>query len=194
MLSAPLSISASLLAIGAILVGGIYVINNRAVDFLLKTDAAKAAKNTAHYFKNYFPDIEKVLAGDTLSSVGRQFLLNSLASTSTKKFKLYDTNGKLLLNSELIQYPNAKIDDDEKIGTIVQEALEVLNSVQPVSGLEYETEDGKTELIAETYVPIVREPMPSADVSSHILRNYQHQLPGATVLRTTAMIQNANAG
>ncbi len=149
-----LKLGVSLLAICLALGGAVYKINQNAVEQLIIKDATNTSIGAAHYFEKYLPNSGGILAGQQPSTEIKHFIAQGLDATAVKRFKLYDAKGTFILDSGQM---DGTVDGEDKLGELNGEALQVQATGQPNVGLEVEHEEHGDELIAETYVPILRE-------------------------------------
>jgi diguanylate cyclase (GGDEF)-like protein len=149
-------LATSLIAICAALSAGVYFINKQSVDRLLKNNAIATSTSAAHYFEKYIPDLEDILKGTPPTAAAKDFVDSALVDKGVERFKLYDLSGTLIIDSELMEHPIAD-PDGETLGAHNADAADVLANGAPVASLEVEHTSEGDELIAETYVPIIRD-------------------------------------
>lgn len=145
---------AGLCVAGLAVSAGIYFLNERAVSRLIERNAKSTALIWANQFANNLHDIEDVVAGKPPSGENARHIEDAKKDGSIKKFKLFDVTGKLVLASHEKEDADG---DEEKIGDHNPKAAEVIESGQPFTEIESELENGEEELIAESYVPVVRD-------------------------------------
>ena len=146
----------ALVAACAVLAGAVYFINQNAVERLLTREAEAVSTSTAHYFEKYLPNLESILTGAAPNAQSKAFIARALIDNGVERFKLFDAAGVWILDSQ-------GADDEregphgQKIGDRNDGAVEVLGTNRPIVALEIEQAEGGEELIAETYVPVVRD-------------------------------------
>ena len=150
-----LKFASTLVIICVALSATVYFINTAAVDGLMTNEAKAASTSTAHYFEKYLPNLEAILDGEQPTRESKDFIARALVDHGVSRFKLYNTAGTFILDSQQLEKPAADPDGD-KLGDHNAEAAQVLATNLETVLLESEHGDVADTLTAETYVPIVR--------------------------------------
>lgn len=152
-----LKLALSLAAIGAALAGCVYLINENSVERLLTADAKAKSQATAHYFEKNLEDVTAILNGAEATPASKSFIVKAIEANNIDKFKLYSSAGHLMLDSTQLDHPQP---GGDLLGSHNPEAFAALAANEPFVILEEEHSSEGDELVAETYVPIIRAGKP----------------------------------
>lgn len=147
-------LSASSFVFGLTVVGGVYYVNEKAVVSMLREDSKTTSIATARIFESNLTDIEDILKGVKPSEVTKNFVRATMKSANVERFLLYDLIGNAVLDSTNL---NVDISKDPEFLQHSPAALAIMDSVEPSVNLEIDERIRGTELIAETYMPLVRD-------------------------------------
>jgi diguanylate cyclase (GGDEF)-like protein len=149
-----LKLGIGLAALCAILGYSVYRINQSAVAQLLEKDATARSIAAARHFEKYLLTGQAILNGSAVSPADIAFVSQALDGTGVARYKMFDVQGKFIFDSG--QMGNI-IGDNVKFGQVNNDALEVQRTGEPHVELEIEHEEDGDKLIAETYVPIMKD-------------------------------------
>jgi diguanylate cyclase (GGDEF)-like protein len=149
-----LKLGIGLAALCAILGYSVYKINQNAVAQLLEKDATARSVAAARYFEKYLPTGQAILNGTPATPADQAFVAQALDGTGVARFKMFDLLGKFIFDSGQM---DGTIGDNVKFGQVNDKALDAQRTGKPHVEIEIENEQDGDKLIAETYVPIVRD-------------------------------------
>ncbi len=169
-----------LASVFVILAVGIHLLSEWSIQSLIKANAQSASELLAKQIINNVPDIDEVLKGKKPSEASLNYLRALSMSGSIHNFIIYDSKGHVVRHSDHLA------DDNYKGEQLDQHHPEVLDAVK--SGNTYihfenevedrdnsaieesqNVEDSKEEpLIAETYVPVIRNSALIGIVSAYV--------------------------
>ena len=138
---------------GIAVVGGVYYVNSQAIDSILREDSKSTSLATTRIFESNLLDIADILKGAIPSKHTKNFVRETMKSSSVEKFLLYDLSGKIVLDSTNLDVSPVAIIN---LGEHNVDALAAVNSAEPIVILEQEERINGTELIVETYMPLMR--------------------------------------
>ncbi len=140
--------------VGLCLATATYFLNRNAVDQLMKQEARETSTRWTEQLVDNIQEIDKILAGLPPSDRALTYLRFVADSHEVDHFDIYTKSGELVLESK-------KLGNFRNTGTSLgehnSEVLDVVEEGKPFVIIEDEEEEGKKIIIAETYLPIMRD-------------------------------------
>lgn len=146
-------VSAASFAFGLAVVGGVFYVNEHAVESMLREDSLTSSLATARLFESNLPDIDDILTGARPSEKSKSFIHETMKNANVERFIIYDLSGKAVLDSSNL---NHIVLDDAKSNAPNPEALAAIAATEPFTSLKTDEDVSDVELLAETYMPMIR--------------------------------------
>ena len=147
-------VSASSFAFGLTVVGGVFFVNERAVGQMLREDSKATSLATARIFESNLLDLEDILNGAKPTDATKSFVRTTMKSANVEKFLLFNLDGKVVLDStnlSLVGSGDAKFSENGAL------SFASLISAEPTVNLVADERIVGTELIAQTFMPLLRD-------------------------------------
>ena len=146
-------VSAASFAFGLAVVGGVFFVNEHAVESMLREDSLTSSLATARLFESNLLDIDDILTGANPSEKSKSFIHETMKNANVQKFVIYDLAGKAVLDSSNL---NHIVLGDGKPNTPNPNALAAIAATEPSTSLKTDEDVSDEELLAETYMPMIR--------------------------------------
>ena len=147
-------VSASSFAFGLTVVGGVFFVNERAVGQMVREDSKATSLATARIFESNLLDLEDILKGARPTEATKSFVRTTMKNANVEKFLLFNLDGQVVLDST-----NLNLVGNGKTKFSQSNALSFtsLINAEPTVNLVADERIVGTELIAQTFMPLVRD-------------------------------------
>ena len=142
---------------GLLLAAAIYFLNRNAVDALTKEEAKVASTRWTEQLVAHVPDLDQIVAGKPASKEAMTYFRFIADSPDVDHFQLFDKNGEIVVDSERLDGSGPAPTKAPSLHEHNSDVLGVVANGKPFVLIEEEQEDGATIILAETYLPIIRD-------------------------------------
>lgn len=147
-------VSVSSFAFGLTVVGGVFFVNERAVGQMVREDSKATSLATARIFESNLLDLEDILKGTTPTETSKSFVRTTMKNANVEKFLLFNLAGEVVLDSSNLNLAGS---GEAKFSQNNALSFASLMGAEPTVNLVADDRIAGIELIAQTFMPLVRD-------------------------------------